>query len=98
MNDQAENSELLKFLESGEIGVVGKIKQVLHENLYSAKDASLLSSLVESYSQSKSENLLGIITGVNESQCQVKHQLSCSTDTRNCNDLFIEYGASGRCV
>ena len=71
MNEQTENAELLKFLESGEIGVVGKIKQLLHENLYTAKDSSLLNSLVESYVQSKSENLLGIITGVNESQCQV---------------------------
>ena len=71
MNEQTDNAELLKFLESGEIGVVGKIKQLLHENLYTSKDSSLLNSLVESYVQSKSENLLGIITGVNESQCQV---------------------------
>lgn len=70
MSEQAENAELLKVLESGKIEVVGEIKQVLHENLYTAKDASLLNSLVESYVLSKSENLLGIITGVNESQCQ----------------------------
>ena len=73
MSEQAENAELLKVLESGKIEVVGEIKQVLHENLYTAKDASLLNSLVESYVLSKSENLLGIITGVNESQCQVQH-------------------------
>lgn len=72
MSEQAENSELLKFLESGEFEVVGKIKQVIHENLYSAKDATLLNSLIDSYVQSKSDNLLEIITGVNESQCQVR--------------------------
>lgn len=71
MNEQAGSAELLKFLDSGEIEVVGKIKQVIHENLYSSKDASLLNSLVDSYVQSKSENLLSIITGVNKSQCQV---------------------------
>ena len=71
MSEPTESAELLKFLESGSIEVVGKIKQVIHENLYSSKDASFLNSLVDSYVHSKSENLLAIITGVNESQCQV---------------------------
>eukprot|EP00794_Sanderia_malayensis_P016258 gene16258-17901_t len=62
--------ELVKYLESGDLDVVSEIKQVVFENLHASKDASFLNALFESYLNTKSDNLLEILAGINESHCQ----------------------------
>ena len=71
MEETADVAELVRYLESNDLNIVAKFKQVVHENLYAAKDASLLNSLVEAFVVSKSENLLEVLAGVNDAHCQV---------------------------
>ena len=69
-NDQ-DVHELVGYLESNDINVVAQVKQVIHENLYAAKDSGVVNALADCYVQTKSDHLLEILVGVNDVQAQV---------------------------
>ena len=70
--DQKDGSEEIKiYLTSDDTNLVKEYKNIIQEDLYSSRGSNLLDLLVEFYINTKSNRLIELLTGINDSLCLV---------------------------
>ena len=64
-------SELLALLDSDNRLTVEQTKALIHENLYTSRDPTLLNALIEFYLETRSATALQILTNLHEGRAHV---------------------------
>ncbi|XP_066919418.1 hamartin-like [Clytia hemisphaerica] len=70
MVDQRDGCEEIKtYITSEDTMIVKEYKNIIQEDLYSSRGASLLDTLIECFMQTKSKRLVELLIGINDSLC-----------------------------
>ena len=63
--------EIKTYITSEDTMIVKEYKNIIQEDLYSSRGASLLDTLIECFMQTKSKRLIELLVGINDSLCMV---------------------------
>ena len=75
MSTSSDINEILQYLDSNDSDVSKHFTDVAIELLYSSRDSYLINALVDRYMQTKSPQILKLVTGINENHSAVSSLL-----------------------